>query len=106
MRLLLDECVPKGLRQHLPGHDVRTVRQMGWSGKRNGELLNLMLTDGFEVFVTVDQNLKFQQNILASGMAVLVLVARSNRIVDLLPLLPSATHVLGFIKPGEVIEVQ
>ena len=79
---------------------------MGWSGKRNGELLKLMLADGFEVFLTVDQNLKFQQNILASGIAVLVFIARSNRLVDLLPLIPNARQALGSIKAGDIVEVQ
>jgi hypothetical protein len=105
MRLLLDECVPKRLRLQFPGHDVRTVQQMGWSGKRNGELLALMLAAGFEVFVTVDRNIPFQQNIAASGMAVLILVAPSNRIVDLLPVVPAAQAALTALKPGDVLEV-
>ncbi|MBO0696816.1 MAG: hypothetical protein J2P46_00340 [Zavarzinella sp.] len=105
MRLLLDECVPKRLRLHFPGHDARTVRQMGWSGKRNGELLGLMLANGFEVFVTVDRNMPFQQNIAASGVAVLVLVGTSNRVADLLPVIPAAQTALTALKPGDVVEV-
>jgi hypothetical protein len=62
MRLLLDECVPRPLKRDLPGHDVHTVVEMGWSSKRNGELLRLMLADRFEAFLTVDQNIEFQQN--------------------------------------------
>jgi len=105
MRLLLDECVPKRLRLHFPGHDVRTVQQMGWSGKRNGELLALMLAGGFEVFVTVDRNVPFQNNIAASGIAVLVLVAPTNRIADLLRAVPAAQAALTGLKPGGVVEV-
>jgi len=71
MRLLLDECVPRGLKADLVGHDVRTVAEMGWSSKRNSELLQLMLAQRFDCLVTVDQNLQFQQNINASGMAYL-----------------------------------
>ena len=104
MRLLLDECVPTRLRLHFPGHDVRTVRQMGWSGKRNGELLRLMVADGIEAFVTVDRNVPFQQNIAASGIAVLILVASSNRIADLLPVMPAALAGLAALKPGDVME--
>jgi hypothetical protein len=63
MRILLDECVPRRLARELAGHDVRTVPEMGWSGKRNGELLQLMAGQGFEVFLTVDQNLRYQQNL-------------------------------------------
>jgi hypothetical protein len=66
MRLLLDECVPRPLKRDLPGHDVHTVVEMGWSSKRNGELLRLMLADRFEAFLTVDQNIEFQQNVKAS----------------------------------------
>ena len=105
MRLLRDECVPRRLRQHFPGHFVQTVQGAGWSGKRNGELLALMVTNGFEVFVTVDQDIPFQQNITASGIAVLVLVASSNRIGDLLPIVPAALNSLSVIQPGEVVEV-
>jgi hypothetical protein len=78
---------------------------MGWSGKRNGELLQLMVTNGFEVFVTVDRNVPFQQNIAASGIAVLILVASSNRIADLLPTIPAALVGLTTLKPGDVLEV-
>jgi len=72
MRVLFDECVPRPLKRELPGHDVSTVGDMGWSSKRNAELLTLMVAAGFREFVTVDQNLEFQQNVQASGIAVVV----------------------------------
>lgn len=90
MRILLDECLPRRLRRELPGHDVRTVPEMSWSGTKNGALLALMDAQGFEVLVTVDQNSRHQQNLQAIGVAVIVLVAASNRLVDLVPLMPSA----------------
>src|SRR5690349_5916199 len=105
MRVLLDECVPRPLRRHIAGHDVRTIQEMGWAGKKNGELLALMAADGFEVLLTVDQNLRHQQNLAAAGVAVLVLMAATNRLPDLLPLLPSALAALGVMKPGDVVEV-
>ena len=89
MRLLLDECVPRKFKHALTGHQVSTAREMGWSGKRNGELLALMREHRFEAFVTVDQNVEFQQNVKASGMAVVVLAARTNRLKELLPLAPA-----------------
>ena len=67
MRLLLDECVPRPLKKDLPGHDVSTVVELGWSSKRNSDLLRLMLAQGFEGFLTVDQNIAFQQNVAASA---------------------------------------
>jgi hypothetical protein len=105
MRILLDECVPRPLRRHFAGHDVRTIREMGWAGKKNGELLALMAADGFEVLLTVDQNIRYQQNLVAAGVAVVVLVTTTNRLADLLPLVPSALAALAASKPGDVVEV-
>ena len=76
MRILLDECVPR--RRELADHDVRTVPEMGWSGKKNGELLRLMASHAFEVLLTTDQNLRHQQNLKAAGVAVVVLAAATN----------------------------
>src|SRR5437868_12109227 len=100
MRILLDECLPRPLKKELLGHDVHTVPDMGWSGKKNGELLQLMVGDKFEVFVTADQNLRHQQNLGAATVAVIVMVAPTNRLADLLPLMPSVLTTLGTIKPG------
>src|SRR5262245_24379799 len=105
MRNLLDECVPRRLRRGLPGHDVRTVPEMGWSGKKNGELLQLLVGQAFEVFLTVDRNLCHQQNLAAASVALVVLVAPSNRLADLVPLLPSVLTALTSIKPGDVVEI-
>jgi len=106
MRILLDECVPQPLRRELTSHDVRTIREMGWAGKKNGELLALMSGAGFEVLLTVDQNLRHQQNLAASGVAVMVLVAPSNRLVDLVPLIPGVEAALSSIQAGDAVEVR
>src|SRR5262245_36242962 len=98
MRILLDECVPRRLRHECTGHDVHTVPEMGWSGKKNGELLRLMAGQNFEVLLTVDQSIRHQQNLQAAGIAVLVLG-------DLVPLMPSALAALGSIRAGDVVEV-
>jgi hypothetical protein len=105
MRILIDECVPRRLRNHFPGHDVRTVPEMGWAGKKDHELLPLMVADGFEVLVTVDQNIRHQQNLAAIGIAAVVLVAPTNRLADLVPLAPAALAALATIQPGDVVEV-
>lgn len=105
MRILLDECVPRRLRRGFPSHDVHTVSEMGWSGKKNGELLQLMTGQGFEVLVTVDQNIRYQQNLQAAGVAVVVLIASSNRLMDLTPLMAAALASLGSIKPGDIVEI-
>ena len=105
MRILLDECVPRPLKRELADYEVRTVVEMGWSGKKNGELLQLMSQEGFTILLTTDQNLRFQQNLQQVGVAIIVLVARSNRLPDLVPLITDARNVLNTITPGEVIEV-
>jgi hypothetical protein len=105
MRILLDECVPRRLKREFLGHDVHTVPEMGWSGKKNGELLKLMAGQVFEVLLTVDQSICHQQNLQAAGVAVVVLVATSNRLVDLVPLAPLALATLNTIKPGDIVEV-
>jgi len=105
MRILLDECVPRPLRQELTAHDVRTIGEMGWAGKKNGELLALMAEADFEVLLTVDQNLRYQQNLAASGAAVVVMVASTNRLADLAPLMPKVEAALSSIQPGDVVEV-
>lgn len=78
---------------------------MGWAGKRNGELLLLITSEGFDVFLTVDQNLRHQQQLSRLGVAVVVLVAPTNRLVDLVPLMPSVRTVLERIQPGDAVEV-
>lgn len=106
MRLLLDECVPRPLKGELTDFEVRTVVEMGWAGKKNGELLKLMMQESFTILLTTDQNLRYQQNLQQAGVAVIVMVAPSNRLADLLPLIPSVCSALIGIASGEVIEVQ
>jgi len=104
VRILLDECLPKRLKRDLVGHDARTVPEMGWASKRNGELLALAET-AFDVFLTVDRNLSFQQDIDRLNVAVVVLVARSNRHSDLQPLIPELLGVLVGVAPGQLLRV-
>jgi len=105
MRLLLDECVPRPLLRDLAGLDAHHVVDMGWSSKRNGELLKLMLANKFEALLTVDQNLPFQQNLRASGISVVVAVAHTNRVQELRPLIPKLLEALAAVKSGEFITV-
>ncbi|MEO6861837.1 MAG: DUF5615 family PIN-like protein [Microcoleus sp.] len=105
MRLLLDECVPRPLKRELRDYEVKTVVEMGWAGKKNGELLKLMMQERFTILLTTDQNLRYQQNLQQAGVAVIVMVAPSNRLPDLVPLIPSVCSALITIAPGEVVEV-
>jgi hypothetical protein len=102
VRVLLDEQLPRQLARELLGHVVRTVQQQGWAGLGNGELLRRAAAAGFEVFVTGDRNLEFQQNLAQSLLAVIVLAAPSNALEDLLPLVSSIDEAIAETRPGEV----
>ena len=100
MKILLDECIDRRLARDLQGHTVKTAPQMGWAGIKNGRLLALAENE-FEVFVTVDRNLSFQQHLPKFKIAVLVLSARSNRLADLQPLVPAMLAIFPTLKAGE-----
>ena len=101
MRVFLDECVDRRLARDIVGHDVKTARQMGWTAVKNGELLTLA-AEQFNVFVTVDRNLSFQQNLDALPVAVVVLQAKTNRLADLRPLAGSLLAAIESIPSGAV----
>jgi len=101
MRILIDECLPRPLAGLLTGHEARTVRQMRWQGKENGELLALVGRH-FDAFITVDQSLPHQQNLKRLKIALIILKTRSNKIEDIVPLLPEILATLRHIQPGEV----
>jgi hypothetical protein len=105
MRLLLDECVPRPLKEDLSGHDVEHVVDMGWSSKRNGELLKLMVAEKFKALLTVDQNIEFQQNLTGLGIGVVIVHARTNRMKELRPLLPKILEALSKLQPEQIIRV-
>ena len=104
MRVLLDESLPVALAAELPGHQVETVRGHGWAGFLNGELLRRARAE-FDVFVTMDRNLPHQQNLVAIGMAVVLVLAKSNRLSHLRPLIPAILEAIAAIKPGELRRV-
>ena len=101
MKILLDECVPRRLASELAGHDVKHVTDMRWTTIKNGKLLALA-EQHFEVFLTVDRNLAFQQNIPKFRIAVLVVRAKSNRLTDLQPIVPRILSVLPQCVSGRV----
>ncbi len=105
MRILLDECVDWRLSRAIVGHDVATASEMGWSAVKNGELLALAASH-FDVFVTVDRNLPFQQNLRAFSIRIIVLAAKTNRLADLLPLVPKLLAAIESVPPGSPIMVE
>ena len=106
MHVLLDECVPRPLKQQLCKHEVSTVQELGWAGKRNGELLALIRPSDFEVFVTTDQNIEKQQNLRKASVRVIVLIAKSNKLRALLPLVPKLKEAIEKVAPGEVLHIE
>ena len=99
MKLLIDECLPRALKRLLAEHECRTVQEMGWFGTQNGALL-LLAEEGFDVLVTIDQGMAYEQNLADRNIALLVLGARSNQIEDLAPIIPAALDALRGIQPG------
>jgi hypothetical protein len=100
VKIFVDECVDWRLSREISGHEVKTARQLGWSTITNGELLALAAKE-FDVFLTVDRNLSFQQNLQAFAIAVIVLRARSNRLADLVPLIPDLLAL--YLQQGKVL---
>ena len=104
MKILIDECIDWRLGRDITGHEVKTARQLGWSSIKNGELLALAEKE-FDVFLTVDRNLSFQQKLPAFKIAVIVMRARSNRLADLRPLAPELLTCIAKALPGAVTYV-
>jgi len=104
MRLLLDESVPGRLRRSLPSHSVNTVAEMGWGGIKNGALLRLVAKE-FDVFLTVDKNLPYQQNVAQLPVAVIVLEAYSNELGALLPLVHNLDQAHVNLQPCTFMRV-
>ena len=106
MRLLLDECVDERLRHLLGDHDCQTARYAGFAGLRNSDLISAAEAAGFDVIVTVDQNMPTQQNLRRWRIAFVILCAVTNRLGDLKPLVPAALRALDSIQPGELVRVR
>jgi len=94
MRLLLDENLPKQLKSDFPDHEIYSVRDKGWNGIKNGELLKLLLENEFDALLTFDKNLQHQQNFEKYSLTVFVLSARINRYEELTKLTPQIQVIL------------
>lgn len=105
MKILIDECVPRGIRKALPDHECSTVPGAGFAGKKNGELLALAETAGFDVLLTIDQGLSYQQNLTGRAIAILLIRPRSNKLADLLPHMEASGRALRSIKPGQLVRI-
>ncbi|MHB8540864.1 MAG: DUF5615 family PIN-like protein [Candidatus Acidiferrales bacterium] len=106
MKILLDECVPRTIKSNLSvdGHECSTVPEAGFVGATNGELLRLA-GGSFEVFITLDKGVQYQQNLAGCKVAVLLVRAKSSRVADILPHIPACLLALRSIMPGQIIQV-
>jgi hypothetical protein len=102
VKILLDESVPRLLKLRLPQLEISTVQEMGWVGLRNGELLR-RAEEHFDVFVTADQSLRYQQNL--SGRKLAILVLPSNQVPLVARLVPVVETLLATIQPGTIVDV-
>ncbi len=106
MRVLIDECVDQRLRLLFPGHDCQSAGFAGLAGLKNGRLLDAAEAAGFDVLITIDQNIPDQQTLVGRTIALLILCAPTNRLSDLETLVPAATSALASIQRGKVLRIR
>jgi predicted nuclease of predicted toxin-antitoxin system len=104
MRILLDECMPRKFAKALPGYPVQTTVQLGFAGLKDKLLLSA-ISGKCDVFITVDRNLRYQQNLTGIPFAVVVLAGRSTELPDLLALAPQLLATLSDLRHGDLIEI-
>jgi hypothetical protein len=104
MKVLLDECIDRRLANELSGYEVKTVPAMGWAGLKNGQLLPLAAQE-FDVFLTVDRNLPYQQGLTNYNIAVLILRSPTNRLLDLKAFVPNILATLPTAQAGQATTV-
>ncbi|HYW43976.1 MAG TPA: hypothetical protein VE959_14035 [Bryobacteraceae bacterium] len=106
MRLLIDECVDERLRLLFPDYDCRTARFAKLAGLKNGQLLEAAEVAGFDILITVDQNIADQQNLAGRMISLVILCGPTNRLRDLAPLVPAAISALASIRPGDAVRIR
>ncbi|CAN5592428.1 hypothetical protein BH10ACI3_BH10ACI3_04890 [soil metagenome] len=102
MKIIIDECVPSIVKRGLPARNIVSVQDMGWAGVKNGELLKLVASQ-FDVFITSDKNLRFQQNLAEIDIAILLLP--SNQVPVIKELLPQINDALDSIGSHDFVEI-
>lgn len=105
MKILLDECVTKKLMKALKSHEVHTVTEIGWSGIKNGMLLSKAVGGGFDLLLTIDKNMEYQQNISAYPIAIVVFDVMRNKVEEYLPLIDLFYQKLSTMEKGRVYKI-
>jgi hypothetical protein len=106
MRILIDECIDERFRKSLPGHECQTARYAGLAGLTNGALLVAAETAKFDIFLTVDQGIEYQQNLTGRNIAIIIFRTKSNRLKDLLPHVPVCLAHIESIQPGQIVRIE
>jgi len=106
MKILLDECLPRKVKGLLPGNDTWTVREMGWSGLLNGELMKTAIEGGFDVFITADKNLRYQQNIANYDISIILLSVLINKLERIKPLIPGLLEILPTVEKRRFYKIE
>jgi hypothetical protein len=106
MRILIDECIDERFRNSLPGHDCQIARDAGLAGLTNGELLTAAETAKFDVSLTGDQGIEYQQNLNGRSIAIIIVRTKSNRLKDLLPRVSVCLAHIESIQPGQIVRIE
>jgi predicted nuclease of predicted toxin-antitoxin system len=106
MRILIDECIDERFRSSLPGHDCQTARYAGLAGLKNGDLLTAAETAKFDVLLTMDQGIEYQQNLTGRSIAIIIFRTKSNPLKDLLPRVPACLGYIESIQPGQIVRIE
>ena len=101
MKILLDECVTKRLKSHLAEFEVHTVREMGWGGIKNGKLMALCVENNFNLLLTIDKNLMFQQNLKKYSLTIVVIDSLTSKLEELIEFLPSFKSKIGSFQKSQ-----
>ena len=105
MRILLDECLDERLRHSFSDHNCETARHAGLAGLKNGKLLDAAEARGFSVLLTVDQGFAYEQNLAGRQIAIIIFRSKSNRLKDVLLLVPACLELLKSVQPGDVLHL-
>jgi hypothetical protein len=105
MRVLLDECIDERFRNYFPDHDCQSARYAGLAGLKNGDILAAAEKAKFDVFLTVDQGIEYQQNLTGRTIGIIIFRTKSNRLKDLLPHVPICLAHIESIQPGQIVRI-
>lgn len=104
-RILLDECIPRKLKDRFSEYECTAVSELGWAGKKNGDLLSLAEEAGFQVFVTLDRGIAYQQNLRGRSISIVLIRTKSSRLVDVAVRAPDILKAVLSTEPGQVVVV-